>query len=153
MKKIMFMFLLMIFLPSCVVQKIHKPVSLYVEWNGEKLYFVSKVPVIALWCKANKNIPENWQEHKRFCSVEELRLIIEEIGHNARHINYKINKPEKLLIDFRDGTKIIVPFYLDDEKKEFVGPRGRSKKLWKLFREKEVSLPYRRKPPSFSNMF
>ena len=152
MKKTMVMLMLM-FLSSCVVQKIQKPVSLYVEWNGEKLYFVSKVPVIALWCKVNENIPEKWNEYKRFCSVEELRLIIEEIGHNALHINYKINKPEMLLIDFRDGTKIIVPFYLDHETREFVGPRGRSKKLYELFHEKEKSLPYKRKLPPFLNIF
>ena len=135
------------FLSSCASQK---PTEIQIPkvWDESNHHifrkkvssiFREKTPVLALWYLGGKH-SEDWQKSKRFYSVDELRILATEISHGWYYdIDKKRLKEEVLKVYFSDGYILHVPFYIDDDTQEWVGTRGRSKRLWQLLLYKKVS--------------
>jgi hypothetical protein len=104
---------------------------------------ISFEPACAVWLTPTKGIKNHWYPLKRFSTTEELKTIIEGIlNPEEEFLNPELAGQEKLLVwllerHLRKTKTIIVNFYLDNDANEFVGPKGKDKRLWKLLHDKE----------------
>ena len=104
---------------------------------------ISFEPACAVWLTPTKGIKNHWYPLKRFSTTEELRMIIQGVQDPEKEsLNPELTGQEKLLVwllerHLRKTKTIIVNFYLDNDANEFVGPRGKDKRLWNLLHNKE----------------
>jgi hypothetical protein len=139
-------FALIIILPSCK----KKDYSEFEQWSGDFSSLTSlrpPEPVCFIWVKPLNIYDTNllWP-YKRFCESEELREIERGLAGPEKWEPNQNLQGEKLLAFFMDRDLKVklkaICFRLDDETKEFIGPKGRDIVLYKLFTKKQPSGNY-----------
>lgn len=115
----------------------------YSIWYWDEDLSVSYEPGGAIWFTPTPAVENHWYPLKRFNTTEELKFIIEKLTYpQQKSLNPELAGREKLLVWLLDRhlkkTKtVVVNFYLDNDSNEFVGPKGKDKRLWKLLHDKE----------------
>ncbi len=115
----------------------------YSIWYWDEDLSVSYEPGGAIWFTPTPAAENHWYPLKRFSTKEELWLIIDALHDpQQKSLNPDIPGPEKLVIwllerYLKNPKTVVVNFELDNDANEFVGPRGRDKRLWKLLHDKE----------------
>ncbi len=140
---VVFLFVVLFFVVSLTSCK-KKDYAEFEQWAGD-WSSIKEIkpdePILFIWAKPIESPAVWWYQYKRFCETSELVEIKRGITSPEKgEANLNIDG-EKLLCffmgrDLKMGLKAM-SFRLDDETKEFVGPNGRDKVLYKLFTEKQ----------------
>jgi hypothetical protein len=115
----------------------------YSIWYWDEVSSVFYEPGGAIWFTPTPTLENHWYPLKRFSTTEELKLIIDALNDpQQKFLNPDLPGPEKLVIWFlnrylKKPKTVVINFYLDNDAREFVGPSGKDKRIWKLLHDKE----------------
>lgn len=150
MKKKLFILMLMLLTLAVISCKKQKPkISSRQEvdcelWNGKGYGFHEEIVVAATWVKKPAEWPERIRPrfprlpvYKAFDMEESKTIAIGIIRMENWLPEKELN--EVLVLYFKTRNPLAIMFRLDDSKKEFVCIKGRSKELYKLLMDKELS--------------
>jgi len=149
MKRISVLLIMIVCLSICL-SSCKKEEPKIIQWKGKhSIWYWDEVSSVfyepggAIWFTPTPTLKNHWYPLKRFSTTEELSLIIDALNDpQQKSLNPDMRGPEKLVIWFLDRylkkpKTVIINFYLDNDTNEFVGPKGKDKRLWKLLHDKE----------------